>query len=156
MGRVMMHPLSPMLMRVSLCQQGALSKFLPQIPLRFWNKATIIRIPALGPPCGERVEYSSSSMFIELNMTLVFVPKIQQPFHKWIFDPLSKKEERKKALPFRLTAGEFWHVLPKATTGWTGGKAASPYPFARVALKYICLLISTDKREETKEQKSRL
>lgn len=33
-------------------------------------------------------------MFIELNLTLVFVPKIQQPFHKWIFDPLSKKEEK--------------------------------------------------------------
>lgn len=102
---------------VILCQQGALYKFLTKIPLTFSNKAAIIRSPALGLPCGERAEYSSFSMFIELNLTLVFVPKIQQPFHKWIFDPLSKKEERKKALPFRLTAGEFWHVLPKATTG---------------------------------------
>lgn len=36
-----------------------------QIPLRFSNKAAIIRSPALGPACGERVEYSSFSMFID-------------------------------------------------------------------------------------------
>lgn len=104
---------------------GLFTSFSQKSPLTFSNKAAIIRSPALGLLSGERAEYSSFSMLNELNLTLVFVPKIQQPFHKWIFDPLSKKEESAKALPFRLTAGEFWHVLPKATTGWTEGKSAS-------------------------------
>lgn len=35
----------------------------------------------------------------------------------WILHPLGEKI--KQTVPLRLTAGEFWDVLPGATTGWT-------------------------------------
>lgn len=67
---------------------------------------------------GEGTEYTCFCMFIEFKLTS-FPLKDQQSFHKWIFDPLREKKKcgRKKASPFRLTAGEFWDVLPGATTG---------------------------------------
>lgn len=81
---------------ISLCQQGALYQFLTKFPLTFSNKAAIIRSRLLAYRVVRELNTVVSVCSLSLTWPSFFVPKIQQPFHKWIFDPLSKKEERER------------------------------------------------------------
>lgn len=95
---------------------------------------------------GEGTEYTCFCMFIEFKLTS-FPLKDQQSFHKWIFDPLREKKKN---------AGERRPLL----SGWQQGNSGMccqgrpqdeleerQRALAEAELKYICSLISTDRRE---------